>query len=250
LGTPPDSSDIARRAFDAIAAAHKADSLLELDAALGRQIVDLGFDAYVGVNVLDPGGTPNHSILFGKTHEAWEKHYTERGFHRHDAVLRELVSGIDPLFWSDVLNKRPLEPEEIRIYNEAADFGLKEGFMTPVHGLDGSLSAVLLVGNHVDAMDPDTRAAAHMLSLYYGAMAHKIRRAERLRLSRPVRLSPRQIECLKWVRHGKSSNDIGDILGLSGRTVDHYLASACEKLGVRTRHQAVIDASIRGFFQL
>jgi LuxR family quorum sensing-dependent transcriptional regulator len=243
-------SDVARRAFDAVASAHGASTLIELDEVIGKQILRLGFDAYVGVNVLDPGGQPNHEILFGKTHQPWEEHYNAGAYAQHDAVLRELVSGIDPIFWSDVLSKRPLDPEEIKIYNEAAEFGLTEGFMTPIHGLDGSLSAVLLVGNDVDARHPDTRAAAHMLSIYYGSIANRIRRDEHNRLATPVRLSPRQIECLKWVRHGKSSNDIGDILGLSGRTVDDYLALACMRLGVRTRHQAVIDAAMRGIFQL
>jgi DNA-binding CsgD family transcriptional regulator len=112
------------------------------------------------------------------------------------------------------------------------------------------MSAVLLAGPDADARDPDIRAAAHMLSLYYGSIAQRIRRAEQLRSQIPVQLTARQIECLKWVRHGKSSNDIGDLLGLSGRTVDHYLADACARLGVRTRHQAVIDAALRGVFQL
>ncbi|THD60594.1 helix-turn-helix transcriptional regulator [Phenylobacterium sp.] len=57
-----------------------------------------------------------------------------------------------------------------------------------------------------------------------------------------VRLSRRQTECLYWVQEGKSAADIGLILGLSPRTVEEYLAKACEKLGVRTRIQAVIRA--------
>ena len=33
-----------------------------------------------------------------------------------------------------------------------------------------------------------------------------------------ITLSPRQIECLSWVQEGKSSRDIGVILGAAGRT--------------------------------
>jgi DNA-binding CsgD family transcriptional regulator len=39
---------------------------------------------------------------------------------------------------------------------------------------------------------------------------------------------------------------IGDILGLSVRTVDEHLAEACRKLGVRTRVQAAVQATLRG----
>ena len=55
-------------------------------------------------------------------------------------------------------------------------------------------------------------------------------------------LTVRQLECLAWVQAGKSANDIGCILGVSGRTVEGHLARACEILGVRTRVQAVLRA--------
>ena len=54
-----------------------------------------------------------------------------------------------------------------------------------------------------------------------------------------AQLSPREHECLHWVSHGKSSADIGSILGLSPRTVDSYLEKVCSKLRVRTRIEAV-----------
>lgn len=239
------ASDVARRAFDAIASAQQAVNLTELDQILGGCIADLGFETYVGVNVLDPGGRPNHHVLFGHTHAEWERRYADQGHDAHDAVLREIMAGSEPLFWSDLARRRPLEMEELRIYNEASEFRLNDGFLTPIHNLDGSLSAVLLIGEKVEAQAADVRAAAHMLSIYYGALGSKFHRAEQSVRNMAVRLSERQMECLKWVRQGKSSTDIGDLLGLSSRTVDHYIADACQKLGVRTRVQAVVEASMR-----
>lgn len=61
-----------------------------------------------------------------------------------------------------------------------------------------------------------------------------------------VALSPRQIECLFWVQEGKSSRDIGVILGISHRMVERHVFRACQKLGVRTRLQAVIHARSLG----
>jgi DNA-binding CsgD family transcriptional regulator len=56
------------------------------------------------------------------------------------------------------------------------------------------------------------------------------------------KLSARQLECLAWAQEGKSAGDIGQIIGISGRTVEGHLAKACEALGVRTRVQAVVRA--------
>lgn len=52
-------------------------------------------------------------------------------------------------------------------------------------------------------------------------------------------LSRREAECLAWASRGKSSSDVGAILGLSPRTVDSYLEKVCAKLRVRTRIEAV-----------
>ena len=53
-------------------------------------------------------------------------------------------------------------------------------------------------------------------------------------------LTQRQLEILGWVEQGKSATDIGGILGISHRTVEHHLEKACTSLGVRTRFQAVL----------
>lgn len=63
-------------------------------------------------------------------------------------------------------------------------------------------------------------------------------------------LSPRELECLAWVSQGKSSTDIGAILGLSSRTVDSYLEKAASKLGVRTRIEAVAVGVKRGLIEV
>lgn len=59
-------------------------------------------------------------------------------------------------------------------------------------------------------------------------------------------LSPRQTECLLWVQEGKSSRDIAVILGVSHRIVERHVFKACQKLGVRTRLQAVVRARSLG----
>ena len=46
-------------------------------------------------------------------------------------------------------------------------------------------------------------------------------------------LTKRQLECLEWVSEGKSSTNIGEILGISRRTVDYHMSEICERLNVR-----------------
>lgn len=237
---------VIRGAFDVVAAAQRASTLEALDATVHSSFLGLGFSTYVGLNVLKAGGRRSHGVLFGATHPAWERHYAERGYARHDAVLRELVHSSDPIVWSDLPKRRALSHAERNIYDEAADFGLTDGVITPIPHLDGSLSAVLLIGKDIEADDPQLRAVAHLMSLHYGAIGRRLNQQAMRRDARPIALSARQIECLKWVRHGKSSADIGDILGISAVTVDEYIATACSRLGVRTRVQAAVEATLMG----
>lgn len=56
-------------------------------------------------------------------------------------------------------------------------------------------------------------------------------------------LTPRETEVLSWLAKGKTNRDIGDILGLSHRTVNKHLEHVFEKLGVETRAAAAALAS-------
>lgn len=72
----------------------------------------------------------------------------------------------------------------------------------------------------------------------------------RIEVTCHVTLTARQLECLAWAAAGKSASDIGAILGLSHRTVEDHLARAAERLGVRTRMQAVLRAQTLGVLKV
>ncbi len=65
--------------------------------------------------------------------------------------------------------------------------------------------------------------------------------AERLRQHFGV--TQREAEVLSWIAKGKSNRDIGDILGLSARTVNKHLEQIYVKLGVENRASAAIKAA-------
>jgi DNA-binding NarL/FixJ family response regulator len=65
---------------------------------------------------------------------------------------------------------------------------------------------------------------------------------DRLVLQRVFALTSREAEVLLWVSRGKPNRDIGEILGISPRTVNKHLEQVFVKLGVENRSAAAATA--------
>jgi len=62
-------------------------------------------------------------------------------------------------------------------------------------------------------------------------------------------LTERELETLSWVARGKSSADIGVILGVSERTVNFHIDNVIRKTGVATRIQAAVKCTMLGLIK-
>jgi len=58
-----------------------------------------------------------------------------------------------------------------------------------------------------------------------------------------VELNDREVEVLTWVARGKTSVEIGQIIGLTKPTIDFHIDNARAKLGATTRTEAAIKAA-------
>src|SRR5690554_5653382 len=57
-----------------------------------------------------------------------------------------------------------------------------------------------------------------------------------------AQLTDRELCCLQWAALGKTSWEMGVILGLTERTVNFHIHNACRKLGVHGRQAAITAA--------
>lgn len=238
-----DDDQLARRAFDCIAEMRRAEDTKCLSEATGRMFEDLGLPHFALARFFKADQTPDVSIISGQFHVEWSARYMGNRYVRHSHIARELLRTRDPYSWEDVMRRRNVDDAQKKIRAEAGEVGLTDGLFTPVRWSDGSFAAVVLAGRKPDLEDSFIRTAAGVLSGYYAA---EVRRLSHRGQSSADRLTHRQRECLAWVRQGKSSSVIAEILGLSGQTVDEHLREACRRLGVRTRTQAAVEASLAG----
>ena len=239
MSTPPEA---ASRAFDALAAMRRCATVDDLDAAVGQALSDIGLPWFSLARFFAPDGTPATTVLQGRFEPSWSQRYIQQDYAASSLIARELLSRSDSYSWSEVLGRSD-DPVQDRIFQEAREHGLRDGLFTPIRWTDYSYAAVVTAGCDAPLDDPVYRTMTEVLSSYY---AHECRRLGVAPQTARALLSPRQRDCLAWVRHGKSSTDIAELIGISPQTVEEHVAQACRKLGVRTRVQAAVEASLLG----
>lgn len=204
-----------------------------------RKVCDqFGFDhaAYAGTNPIS--GRIHGSVTYP---ESWKLHYAENGFQNIDPTLRMAHRSIAPVDW----RRLERDADFAAVFRNARDFGISErGLTIPVRGPYGDIG-MLSVTRDTNTREWDKLTAASIGELQSVAVhVHDIvmRSDELSHLLRYPTLSSREREILQWTAEGKTQQDVGDILGISHRTVEVHLRSAREKLYALTTPQAVARA--------
>lgn len=240
--------DLANVAFEGVLQAQSAESVAELNAAVGEALRRLGYSHFVAVEFFGPAEDRQVRIIDGENDLAWQAHYISQGLARLDPGVAVAARTTEPFFRSDLQARGQVSPAQARVLEESRSFGIEDSFFAPQHHIDGSLGAVVLTAKAQVDKSARGRTAAYLLAIRYGQLVRQFAPAVRPTPSGgdQIVLSRRQLECLKWVREGKSSSEIAEILNVARKTVDEYVAGSCTRLGVRTRVQAVAKAMSRG----
>jgi two-component system NarL family response regulator len=79
----------------------------------------------------------------------------------------------------------------------------------------------------------------------FETVAHLLRNRD-LNASRRPALTGREVEILQWIADGRTSREIGEQLYISENTVKNHVRNILDKLGLRSRHDAVRYAERAG----
>ena len=180
--------------------------------------------------------------------QAWLHSYLTEQTNETDPVLQHCALNQRPFFWCPE-NFEVLQAEAI--YACAADFGLKFGLALPARGPEAEAGLMLL-------LSPDEKQhPAHLtaqeigrLCLFRDFAADALRPLLLPAELTPVRLTPRETECLIWAARGKSSWEIAQILACAEATVNFHINNAKQKFGVTSRQQAVLRAIRSGWIAI
>lgn len=202
-----------------------------------RGVTALGFKHVALCQRVHLTRPPADAIVFENLPTAWASHYAECGYHLISGGFDFVHRGAAPFFWEDPHFIAQLTPAQRAVYQEAGDFGLRDGFVWPLIVPGAGVALCTFFTDQKRTSAPPLYAAGGMVAMYAYARAREI-----LSLQGGKHLSARERQCLALVAEGKSDWAIAQILHLSERTVHNTLERAKGRLGVSTRVQAVIHA--------
>ncbi len=107
---------------------------------------------------------------------------------------------------------------------------VRDGIISVAHALSQAALQLAFLG----AIGPDE---------YLFRLTAANQRSDDAVLRQRFSLTQRESEVLLWIAKGKANRDIGEILGLSARTVNKHLEQIYVKLGVENRASAAVKAT-------
>ena len=201
-----------------------------------------------GLARLGPGGKFEGftNVINVSYPDEWLYLYWQKGYAEVDPVFRTASRSPGTQVWKRTY-RQATSREELEFIETARGFGLADGITTssvdPTCGLATFYS-------FAGAGDVEAERYARLVE-YLGHHLH-LAILRTARKHSPVtekcvkELSPREVTILNWIKNGKTNWEVGQILGVTERTVRFHLASIFSKLDVTSRSQAVAAAMEHG----
>lgn len=163
---------------------------------------------------------------------------------RRDPVMMKLMSAAAPVVYDQQLY---IAAGAADVWDAQAPFGYCTGIAMALH-LPRRRHFLFGVDRPA-ALPPSGDRLAKLVATLQVAAVHAQYAATQMfdaELDAPdqdvPRLTPREVEILRWTMDGKSSGVIGEILGISYSAVRFHIRNASRKLDVSSKHQAVLKA--------
>ncbi|NKB44916.1 MAG: hypothetical protein GKS03_11625 [Alphaproteobacteria bacterium] len=240
---------------DVLASLENLDSVENFAKLLGRSCEALGCGSYAYTSLNTEtilrsklSETVDDMMVVSNLDSSWMEHYIKENYSISDPVMMDAIKARQPIIWTEDYRFDTLSADEAQMMADAHDFGVERGMAVPIHGPSGELGMLCVYAemqdkdfrSHVDA----TKHEMHLIAHYAHSVAQtKLRRAG---APKPILLTDREVEILRWTAEGKTAWEIGSILTISERTVNFHLQNAMVKFGVHNKTHAAAKAMSYG----
>lgn len=223
-------------------AATAVNSDFELNVLMSETARQFGADYYLMIHHADFSAGQRGLVRLGTYPMEVVSISRQDGRPLHDPVLEACEKTLTGFYLSEVGSVIPLTENHRRRMEVVERAGLGDGFCVPTH----------IPGEHVGSCHFATRrgrlmprkhsAVLQLIGTFGFEAARRLAGEEKGVLRPSAALSDRHRECIILSARGKSDSVIGQLLGLSPKTVNAYVEEAKRRYGVATRAQLIVRA--------
>ena len=228
---------------DELHALVNSDSVAAVFTTVAKAARGLGFEyCAFGLRLPLPVSGPR-LMAISNYPEAWQRRYRDQAYLAVDPTVRHGINRVTPLIWSQQVFSGAQE-----LWEDARSYGLAHGWMAPCHDGHGVCSMLTFARSAEELGEPELAQKLPMLQSLSQAAHEKISVAvvPKLMPEIAVALTGREVDALRWTAEGKTSAEIGEIVGIAERTVVWHLNNAVAKLGAGNKTAAVVRAAVLG----
>jgi DNA-binding CsgD family transcriptional regulator len=202
----------------------------------------LGFETVSAITVIDHGPGKSEFIAIDNTPQAYSNTYADRDSQRRDPVMQHCKHATVPIVWSQATYvDRGLGD----MWEQQASWGYRNGIAMALHMPEGR--HFLFGVDRPDALPGQAIELQRIVADLQLFAVHAQDAAIRLLLplaNQPEqpKLTPRELEALRWTMDGKTAWEVGKVLGISERTVNFHINNSIHKLNCVNKQQAVVKA--------
>lgn len=198
--------------------------------------------------------TDSHSLNLKRQHglvtnypAEWMDYYIKNNYMAIDPVVIAAQQASAPFFWEDLKSRTDLPDGSLRILDEAAEVGVRDGICASFAGRGGELTGVGLARSQGTGQADKDYALMADLFLLSAFFHEKLIGFLSSKAIPPITAKERDI--LSWAAEGKTDEEIALLLRLSVHTVRWHWKNIFEKLGVRGRVNCITKSLLMGIIE-
>lgn len=220
----------------ALSSTSDADSLL---ATAGDAACSLGYDFFAyGIRMPLPLSRPQ-TLMISSYPQQWQQRYAEQSYLAVDPTVAHAMRSTAPMQWSE-----DLFASARHLWEDAQGHGLHVGWAQAAVSANGAVGMLTLARSGDGISGEELQAKGLRMHWLVHAVHENAARVLAPQLQQLPQLTERECDVLRWTADGKTSSEIGDILGVSERTVNFHINNCMDKLGAVNKTACTIKAAM------
>jgi LuxR family quorum sensing-dependent transcriptional regulator len=198
---------------------------------------DFGFDSVAGGGWIGLSTDRMPRFYFNTWPAAWLAIYLEHQATLEDPAVNEALRRATPFLLSELPKPNGDGDAAMDMAVLGWRYGWVDGLVVPAHGPAGYQGLVSMATFNPLMLTATERSLLWIMSL---SIHERCRTTPGFGSDTPPpRLTPRELQCMRWAAAGKTDWDIGQLLGIAEATAHFHIGRVMRRLGTSSRTNAV-----------